>query len=55
MDKKIKVSKNDIFSIHKYGLECMNCHEIIEFEDKNVNEVKCKYCESIMEFQNDKI
>ena len=45
------VSRDDIYTIHRWGIECMNCHEQIEFDEAYPSKLICPYCGEELEFE----
>ena len=44
------VKRDDVFAVYHWAIECLNCHEIIEFEENYPHKLICPYCGEKLEF-----
>lgn len=46
------ISRDDIYTVHRWAIECLNCHEQIEFEENYPDKIVCPYCGEKLEFED---
>jgi predicted RNA-binding Zn-ribbon protein involved in translation (DUF1610 family) len=44
------VKRDDVYVVHRLAIECLNCHEQIEFEERHIMKLICPNCGEELEF-----